>query len=339
MTDPRMQDTGNPQSPDLKRARLLKILIAAVLGIALCFSLYNVLQVFLSDRQIPRPSARQWIDLERGSGNPLLSVNPPGKPEFRIAIAPIVSPEKSLEMYEGFVQYIAKRLDRRAVSLYRRTYSETNDLVRYQRCDLAIVCTYPFLRGEREFGMQALVVPQINGETTCQSFIIVPRSSPATSIFGLRGKRFASADIISTTGWLFPAMLLMDAGENPNRYFGEHLLTGSHDRSLQAVLDGFVDGAAVHGIAYQQLISENPSIAKRIKVIAKSPPFGIPPVVVHPQMDRALREEVLNLLLSMDKDAEGKQILTKLQIEKFVPPGEMLFASVKSAVSRLEGWR
>ena len=103
--------------------------------------------------------------------------------------------------------------------MYRPTYSETNDLVRYQQCDIAIVCTYPFIRGEKEFGMQALVVPQINGETTYQSIILVPEASRARTILDLRGKRFASADIMSTTGWLFPAMLLMDAGENPRQVF------------------------------------------------------------------------------------------------------------------------
>jgi len=41
--------------------------------------------------------------------------------------------------------------------------------------------------GEREFGMQALVVPQIKGETTYQSFIIVPQSSSAKSLLDLRG--------------------------------------------------------------------------------------------------------------------------------------------------------
>ena len=176
---------------------------------------------------------------------------------FELPWPPIVSPEKSLEMYQGLIEYMAEKLGRKPVSLYRPTYSETNDLVRYQRCDIAIVCTYPFIRGEREFGMQALVVPRIKGETTYQSFIVVPQSSPAKSLLDLRGKRFASADIISTTGWLFPAMTLMERGRIPITFFGEHVLTGSHDKSIQAVIDGFVDGAAVHGIVFDQMIAEN----------------------------------------------------------------------------------
>jgi len=111
--------------------------------------------------------------------------------------------------------------------------------------------------------MRALVVPQIKGETTYQSFIVVPQSSSARTLLDLRGKRFASADIISATGWLFPAMTLMHSGEDPNRFFGDHVLTGSHDKSIQAVIDGFVDGAAVHGGVLDQMIADDPSIEKK----------------------------------------------------------------------------
>ncbi len=187
--------------------------------------------------------------------------------------------------------------------------------------------------------MQALVVPRIKGETTYQSLILIPPSSPAKSLLDLRGKRFGSADIISTTGWLFPAMLLMKSGEDPNHFFGEHVITGSHDKSIQAVVDGFVDGAAVHGIVYDQMVADDPSILNKTKILTKSPPFGIPPVVVHPNIDRHLREAVLSVLLNMHNDAQGKLILEKLQIERFVIPEKDLFSSLRQAVGKLEGWK
>jgi phosphonate transport system substrate-binding protein len=323
-----------------KHTRIAKILFSAVLAIGAVFALYKVLQPSLMD-QSSRFSPRNWIDLN-AQGNKSIENsfdNHAGEQVFRIAIAPIVSPEKSLEMYEDFIQYVARKLGRKPVSLYRPTYSETNDLVRYQRCELAIVCTYPFIRGEKEFGMQALVVPQINGETTYQSYVLVPASSRAAGILDLRGKRFASADIISTTGWLFPAMLLMEAGQDPNHFFGEHLISGSHDRSLAAVINGYADAAAVHGIVYQQMIAENPAMLQKLRVLAKSSPFGIPPIVVHPKMDPALKSRVQSVLLKMHEDEPGKRILSRLQIERFVVPDKNLFAPLRLAISKLEQWR
>jgi phosphonate transport system substrate-binding protein len=344
MQNPNEEHSSNerhpPSPPASKLALGLKILLGLLLAAGVVFGFYNVLKATYLDRRISRFFPRDWVDLsEQNGAAAAVSGETAERPVFRVAIAPIVAPEKALEMYQGFIDYLAEKLGRKPVSLYRPTYSETNDLIRYQRCDIAVVCTYPFIRGEREFGMQALVVPRIKGETTYQSYIIVPPSSPVRSLMDLRGKRFASADIVSTTGWLFPAMTLMEAGENPATFFGEHFLTGSHDKSIQAVIDRFVDGAAVHGIVYAQMAAEDPSLSRKVKIIAKSPPFGIPPVVGHPSMDRDLRKAVLSVLLDMHNDPKGRAILDKLQIEKFVVPEKRLFDDLRRAITRLEGWK
>jgi phosphonate transport system substrate-binding protein len=319
---------------------LVKIILAAALAIGVSFAFYHVIKETLPNHRVSRSSVRDWIDLEGGNDNVAVpAANLADRPAVRIAIAPIVSPEKSLEMYQPFVDYVGGKLRMKATPYYRPTYSETNDLVRYQRCDIAIVCTYPFIRGEREFGMQALVVPQVKGVTTYQSILVVPQTSRAATLLDLVGKRFASADIISTTGWLFPAMMLMDAGENPDRFFGEHVITGSHDRSLQAVIDGFVDGAAVHGVVYDQMLAEDATIRQKVKILAKSPPFGIPPIVAHPNLDPKLRQAILSVLLQMHQDPQGKLILARLQIERFVIPEADLFAPLRLAVGKLEKWK
>jgi len=331
-------------SAEMKRpslARILKMLLAGVLTVGVGLGLYNVIKSTYLDRQISKflPSAWVNLDEEIPSASAAADHESEGVPVFRIGIAPIVSPEKSLETYRDLINYIADKLERRPVSLYRPTYSETSDLVRYRRCDIAVICTYPFIRGEREFGMEALVVPRIKGEITYQSFIVVRRESPAESLLDLRRKRFGSADIISTTGWLYPAMILMERGEDPKHFFGEHIITGSHDRSVQALIDGFVDGVAVHGVVYDQMLSEDPSIGEKTRILSKSPPFGIQPLVVHPDLDPELKKVLRTILVKMDDDPKGKPILEKMGIERFVVPEDGLFNSLRQAVGKLEGWK
>jgi ABC-type phosphate/phosphonate transport system substrate-binding protein len=199
-----------PSRPKSGWALILKTLLALILALGVFLGFYNVIKTTYLERRVSQFFPHNWVDLNEEK-DPVaaaaLTKVASDKPVFRVAIAPIISPEKSLEMYQGFIDYLSEKLDRRPVSLYRPTYSETNDLVLYKRCDIAVVGTYPFIRGEKEFGMQALVVPIVKGEASYQSFIIVPQSSPAKSLLDLRGKRFASADISSTAGWLFPAMI------------------------------------------------------------------------------------------------------------------------------------
>ncbi len=336
------QDSSQLSSPNIEgdAKRTAKIILAIIFLVGISIALYQVIKEILPRSRMSKSSAGEWISLKEGDAKAVASdAMPEDRLNVRIAIAPIVSPEKSVEMYAPFINYIGKRLERKPIALYRPTYSETNDLVRYRQCDIAIVCTYPFIRGEKEFGMQVVAVPQIKGEIAYQSVILVPQASMAKTLLDLRGKRFASADIISTTGWLFPAMLLIDAGENPSRFFEEHIITGSHDRSLQAVIDGFVDGAAVHGLVYSQIVAEDPSILQKVRVLAKSAPFGIPPVVAHPELDPELKKELLSVLLTMHENADGKSILEKLQIDRFVVPSADLFSTLRLAISKLEKWR
>jgi len=265
----------------------------------------------------PRPAAE-------GAGQDV-----PAKPTLRVAVAPVLSPERSLVKYESFVHYLAGQLGRTPSFVLRPRYAETSDMVRYGQCDMAIVCAYPFVRGERDFGMEALAVPQIRGATTYHSLVLVPQSSPAASLLDLRGKRFASADIISNSGWLFPAVWLRQHGEDPDRFFGAHIISGSHDRSVEAVVNGTADGTAVVSLVYDQMAAEDPSILEKTKVILKSPPFGNPPIVVHPRLNGKLKEQLLSVLLNMHNEPEGQKVLAALRYERFVAPEPALFDSAR----------
>ena len=318
----------------------IKIVVTLILTIGISVSLYKVVEGTYVNRRPIQFSPARWVDLDKtGDLTTQKQASPAEKASLRIGVAPIVSPEKSIEMYQDFVNYLSEKMDRTPDPLYRQSYAETNELVRYRQCDVAIVCTYPFIRGEREFGMQALVVPQVRGETTYSSMILVPRSSKASSLLDLRGKRFASADVVSTTGWLFPALWLMQQGEDPNHFFGEHMISGSHDRSLQAVINGYVDGAAVHSLVYHMMTKENPDIADKVKILENSPPFGIPPIVANPALDPEVRNQIVSVLLEMHKDDRGRKILDALQIDRFLVPEPGHFDALRQDVAKLEGWR
>ena len=259
-----------------------------------------------------------------------------GHGSLRIAFAPVISPEKSIAIYQDLARYLAHQLDKEAVMLPRGTYAEINELVRDRHCDVALVCTYPFVRGEQDFGMEALVVPVVEGATTYNSLILVPMSSEAGSLADLRDKRFAGADLMSTSGWLFPALWLQSRGEDPESFFSEIVVAGSHDRSIQAVVSGYVDAAAVHSLVYRTMVEEDPSILTRTKIIQKSSPYGMPPFVIHPQMAPALKAQVRDVLLRMHEDPDGGKILSEIGIDRFVIADGAIYDSVRKAVDLWE---
>ncbi|NOZ00674.1 MAG: phosphate/phosphite/phosphonate ABC transporter substrate-binding protein, partial [Deltaproteobacteria bacterium] len=230
-------------------------------------------------------------------------------PQLRVAVAPVVSPEASLMLYRGLVDYLGEAVGRKGVMIQRSSYSEINALIRQDQVDMAFVCTYSYVQGADDFGLMAIATPVVRGHSHYRSLFIVPSSSKADSIFDLQGKRLASSDILSNTGWLYPSYLLRRKGLDIKSFFSEIVFTHGHDRAVKAVASRFVDGAAVDNLVYEQLSHEDPTIAAGTRVVMKSPEFGMPPVVIPPKVDPRLRERLKRVLLSMHESADGRAIL------------------------------
>ena len=311
------------------------ILLGTIIGLV---ALYQSLRYSFQHDGVDDPSIQGWIDLGE-TGGFTAEARPVLSPEkaFRLAVAPIVSPEKSLSLYRPFVRYLAGRLGRVPQMSLQQAYGQTNDMVHYGKCDLAVVCDYPFVRGEREFGMQALVVPQIRGSVAYHSVVVVPASSPARSLLDLKGKRFAVVDMLSNSGWLFPAVWLKQKGKDPTTFFSHMVFSGSHDQSLQAVLDGYVDGAAVSSLIYDRMAKQDPSFTSKVRVILTSPPYGAPPFAVPKNLDPQLKKRLLKTMLDMNQDPEGKKILEDMGIQRFVAPDRASYDNVRANVRFWEG--
>ena len=237
---------------------------------------------------------------------------------LKVAIAAVISPQGSAESYAPLLNYLSKELNRPIERVQRRTYAEVNDLLGDGKVDLAFVCTSSYLLGKRDFGLQLLVAPQVNGETVYHAQLIVPAQSSAMSIGDLRGKIFAFTDPTSFTGRLYPTYLLQQLGEKPETFFARIFFTYSHDAAIHAVADGVADGASVDSLVLDFALKRQPELAQQIRVIHTSPSFGIPPVVVNPEIRPQLRADLETLLLNMHLDAEGLAALQALDYDRFV---------------------
>jgi phosphonate transport system substrate-binding protein len=74
---------------------------------------------------------------------------------------------------------------------------------------------------------------------------------------------------------------------------------------------------------------KNPDITKVTKVINKSEPYGIPPIVVPASMDPVLKNNLRDLLLNIHETDKGQVILSKLMIEKFIVLEDQRYDSIR----------
>jgi phosphonate transport system substrate-binding protein len=249
---------------------------------------------------------------------------------LRVAVAAVISPKGNVESYSELLGYLSRKLDRPVELVQRQTYAEVNDLIKSGDVDMAFVCTSAYVIGQRDFGMELLAAPQVQGETVYYSLLIVPADSAVRSMADLRGKGFAFTDPLSLTGRLYPTSLVKALDSTPETFFGRTFFTYSHDNAIKAVADRVADGANVDSLVYDYMVARDPAIAARVRVLQRSPAFGIPPVVINPKLSPQLKETLRQLLLQMADDGDGRQILRILMIDRFVAVSERIYDSARA---------
>lgn len=257
---------------------------------------------------------------------------------LRVAVAAVISPKATIEAYAPLRDYLAEKLGRPVELIQRGTYAEVNDLVEAGAVDMAFVCGGALVEGERDFGMQILAAPQVDGETVYYSYIIVPADSQAESLADLHGGSFAFTDPLSNSGYLAPSWRLGQLGENPDTFFASTIFTNSHDNSIQAVADRLVDGAAVDSLVFEFLKAEGSPLIDKLRVIERLGPYGIPPVVVHPDIDPDLRAALQSALLNFTADPDGQAALAQLRIDRYVEIDPEAYKSLRTMAAEMRGW-
>ena len=247
---------------------------------------------------------------------------------LKIAVSAMISPTETIVYYEDLLEYISKKTNHPIELVQRETYEEINDLVESQYLDAAFVCSGAYIDGREKFGMELLVAPVVKGKPVYYSYIIVPIDSGATSFEDLRGKKFAFTDEMSNSGKLSPTYMLALINETPDSFFSGYIFTYSHDKSIEAVAKGLVDGAAVDSLIWDYNSAKNPIYTNKTKIISKSQPYGIPPIVVHPDTNPDFKIELQNILLTMHEDPEGADILKQINIDKFTITNERVYDSI-----------
>lgn len=254
---------------------------------------------------------------------------------LRVAVAAVISPKGNVDSYGPLLDYLSQELERPVELVQRRTYAEINQLIQKGEVDMAFVCTSAYVTGAREFGMDLLVAPQVQSATEYYSLLIVPTDSPAQSMADLRGGSFAFTDPMSNSGRNYPVLLVQKLGETPEQFFGRTFFTYSHDDAIRAVANHVADGAAVDSLVYAYAISREPELGEKVRIIHRSPPFGIPPVVVGPHLRPQQRAELQNILLQMDTNVNGRAALAAAGIDKFMLIDDQAYDSVRQLEAQI----
>src|SRR5918994_1947358 len=192
---------------------------------------------------------------------------------LRVGVVPNQNPESVEANYEPFGDYLSEQLGRRVELTVPTSYNAVVEAMVNDQLDLAYFGGLSYVQARNRADVVPLVT-EINprtGDTTYHSVIILPADSEIEDVSELRGRDFAFGSVSSTSGSLYPAIMLRDAGFN---------YTNGHDATAQAVANGQVDGGGLEDRILYDLEDKGTVDENSVRVIEESDPIeGYPWVV------------------------------------------------------------
>ena len=253
----------------------------------------------------------------------------PESTQLKVAVAAIISPKETFIYYRQLLDYIGKKMGREIQFIQRKTYGEINELLAKGQIDLAFICSGPYVVGKEKYGFQLVATPEVQNSHFYHSYLIVNKTSAFQKLEDLRGRVFAFSDPDSNSGKLVPTYWLSQLSERPETFFEKTIYTYSHDNSILAVAKELVDGAAVDGLIWEYYHRKNPTFTSKTRIIRKSGPYGIPPMVASNIIPTELMTKIRSLLFSMHEDPKGRAILKELMIDRFIAPQDKWYDSIR----------
>jgi phosphonate transport system substrate-binding protein len=274
-----------------------------------------------------------------GNGTRSVAAEPPR--QLVMAITPSNIPTELFKAGERFAAELGKKLGV-AIKVYMPTdYLGVVEALRNKTADLAFVHPAGYVFANREAKAQIVAVDVWHGKTSYTSRIYVRRDSGLKRLEDLRGKSIAFVDPGSTSGYVYPMVMLIKKGlvkdRDPKTFFKDAMFAGTHEAALLALLNGSVDAVASFDLAPQQYLKDKERMEK-IAHVAETDPIPEAGVIVREGLDPGLVKRLFDALMAFNAP-EHRQILKDFYgIDGFAPAKDSDYDPVREAIDLL-GWR
>lgn len=269
---------------------------------------------------------------------PKASLQAPREPRLTLMIAPNWSAHERIEPYELLARYLGQRLSEPVVVAQRRTQGEVSEQLEHGKVQAGVLSVGAYLHARaRGARLAALALPVASARSTHHGVIIVAADSELHTLADLRGRSFAFTDPESLTGYYAPLAALSASPRALPRPFSNTLFTYADEESIKAVRNGRIAAAAVSSDVLDRELEDTPSARGALRVIHRSPEFGLAPIVVTDTLSPELRTALASALQTMHEHEDGRLALGRLHLERFVEPTEALYDSAASLIAPIDG--
>jgi phosphonate transport system substrate-binding protein len=273
----------------------------------------------------------------------LLAASMPGAPRaadapLHLVLTPSQKPTDLLAAGEEFGQALGKLLGTPVRVTVASDYAAVVEALRNRTADLAWVHPAGYVLANREAKARIVAKNLWHGKATFTSRIYVRKDGGVRRLEELRGKTIAFVDPSSTSGYVYPMVLLIQRGlvkgRDPKTFFRDVVFAGSHDAGMRALLNGHVDALASFDMAREQYLKD-PAERERITWVAETEPIPEAGIAARDGLDPKTFARVRAALLRI-RGPEYVALLKRVyDIDGFEPAEDREYDPVRAAMDQL----
>lgn len=220
---------------------------------------------------------------------------------LNIAFIAYQNPEQVVEDVRPVAKYLENELDMKVKYFVVSNYAAIVEALKNESADVGFMGPLQYVIAHDQAGAEPILGEVYSGKPTYVSKVFVRRDSGIESLEDLKGKNIAFVDPISSSGYLYPLKLFKAKGlikDKAEDYFGRVYFAGGDEQAIRAVLNKFVDAAAVGQYSYSLL---RPSERDEVVAIADSAQIPSHCVVVREGLDVSVKTGLQNALLALNE--------------------------------------
>ncbi len=251
--------------------------------------------------------------------------------EIIFGVNPFVAPQVIRDTYVPILNAVAKKVGYKARTVIVSDYDALGKALTNKLADVGWFSPFAYVSTKEMANITPIVTPKVHNATSYTGYIITRKDSGIKSLDDLKGRRFGFVDVKSASGYVYPKAALVEAGKNPDTYFGETLFLGSHNRVIEAVMQGEVDAGATYSEAMD---AAGADANNQLDIIFRTEPIPKDAIAAAPGVPAEVIAKLRQAFESVqDGDAVCGTAMKQAHINGFVEAHDSSYEVVRKAAA------
>lgn len=250
-----------------------------------------------------------------------------------LGVVPDQAPDRLVDKYAALIERLETTTGQDVELIVPDDYEDLVTRFTAGDIDVGYFGGLTYLLARDRAGAEPLVTRDVDARFT--SVFVIRSSDERTTLEEFAGANLGFVSEFSTSGHLMPRHhFTMEYGAAPEDHFGQVSYSGAHDRTIEWLLRGTVDVAAVSAPTFRGLVADGTVDPAAVRVVYETPIYVDYVFASSPDLSEEVAATVRDTLLglAMGNDAD-RAILQDLGATRFLHAFPRLWSELE-AVSR-----